>query len=110
MTRLVKSEKSNNARKKIQNCEEERDIGRVWKNIRSYLGWGGNSGTPIKLTDTAGQLITSPAAMARLQNNFYVKTVEKIQAQLLKQGDPIATLRQSMEAHPHPRPACWSSL
>ena len=105
VTRLLKSEKSNDARKKIQDCEEEKDSGRVWKNIRSYLGWGGNSGTPIKLTDTAGQLITSPAAMAQLQKNFYVKKVEKIRAQLPKQGDPTATLRQSMEARPHPRPA-----
>ena len=29
------SEKSTDARKKIQNCEEEKDSGRIWKNIRS---------------------------------------------------------------------------
>ena len=46
VTKLLKSEKCNHARQKIGSCEEDKDSGRVWQNIRSYLGWGGNSGTP----------------------------------------------------------------
>ena len=58
-----------------------------------------------RLTDTAGQLITSPANMVELQNSFYVKNVERIRAQLPRQGHPTATLQESMEVCPHSRPA-----
>ena len=105
VTRRLKTEKCSDVRRRIRNCEEEQDSGRVWKNIRAYLGWGGTSGAPTRLTDAAGQLVTSPSAMAELQNSFYVKKVEKIRAQLPRQGDPTATLRKSMESRPHPRPA-----
>ena len=104
VTRLLKSEKCRDVRKRIKNCEEEQDSGRVWKNIRSYLGWGGNSGAPTRLTDAAGQLITSPAGMSELQNSYYIKKVEKIREQLPRQGDPTARLRKFLEARPQPSP------
>ena len=105
VVRRLKSEKSNYAREKVRKCEEEQDSARVWSNIRSYIGWGGTSGAPTRLTDTAGQLVTSPAAMAELQNQFYIEKVQKIRAQLPRQGDPTATLRRAMAARPRPRPA-----
>ena len=57
---------------------KEKDCGKVWKNIKSYLSWGGSTGAPSKLTNNAGQLITSPAEMAELQNKYYVEKVKKI--------------------------------
>ena len=90
-------------REKIGKCEKEKDCGKVWKNIRSYLGWGGSAGAPSKLTNSAGQLTTSPAAMAELQNKYYVEKVKKIRQKLPETGDPTAQLRRNMEARPHPR-------
>ena len=37
VNRRLKTEKMRNMREKISNCEEERDVGRVWKNIQNYL-------------------------------------------------------------------------
>ena len=108
VTRLLRTEKCNDARKKMMKCEEEKDSGRVWRNIRGYLGWGGTGGAPTRLTDTTGQLTTSPIAMAELMNQFYVNKVAKIRAQLPRIGDPTAALRQSMASRPHPRPAGFS--
>ena len=71
VTRRLKTEKCSDVRRRIRNCEEEQDSGRVWKNIRAYFGWGGTSGTPTRLTDMAGQLVRSPSAMTELQNSFY---------------------------------------
>ena len=104
VTRLLKSEKCNDARWKVRSCEEERDTGRVWKNIRGYLGWGATGGAPTCLTDNAGRLITSPAAMAELQNQFYIEKVKNIRAKLPQQGAPTAVLQQHMLNRPRPRP------
>ena len=96
VTRLLKTEKCNSARKKIQQCEFERDSGRVWKNVRNYLGWGGTTSAPTKLVSPAGQLVTSPKQMAELQNSYYFNKVQDIRRQLPNQGDPTATLRKVM--------------
>ena len=105
VNRLLRSEKSNHMREKVRRCEEQRDGGRMWQFIRSYVGWGGTSGAPTQLTGPAGQLLTSPAAMAEAQNKFYVNKVKKIREKLPQRGDPTALLRQSMAARPRPRPA-----
>ena len=105
VTRRLKSEKCRDTREKVRRSEEERDSGRVWRNIRGYLGWGGAGGAPTKLADTAGQLVTSPAAMADIQNRFYVDKVKKIRALLPRRGDPTAHLREAMARRPRPRPA-----
>ena len=105
VNRLLKSEKCRHMRDKVRQCEEQRDSGRIWQNIRSYIGWGGTGGAPTQLTNTAGQLITSPAAMAEEQNKFYVTKVKKIREKLPQRGDPTALLRRTMEARPRPRPA-----
>ena len=101
--RRLKTEKMRNMREKIAKCEKEKDCGKVWKNIKSYLSWGGSTGAPSKLTNNAGQLITSPAEMAELQNKYYVEKVKKIRQKLPEIGDPTAQLRKSMEERPHPR-------
>ena len=101
---LLKSEKCRYMSEKVKRCEEQKDTGQVWRNIRSYIGWGGSGGAPTLLTSEAGQLITSPAAMAELQNTFYVQKVRKIRAQLPRRGDPTALLREAMGRRPRPRP------
>ena len=103
VNRRLKTEKMRNMREKISHCEEERDVGRVWKNIRNYLGWGGSTGAPSKLKNSAGQLITSPSALAELQNKYYIDKVKNIREKLPEIGDPAAQLRKSMDARPHPR-------
>ena len=100
----IEDRKMRSTREKIASCEKEKDIGRVWQNIKSYLGWGGTTGAPSKLRNNAGQLITSPKEMAELQNKYYVEKVKKIRNQLPERGDPTAQLRKSIEARPHPRP------
>ena len=105
VTRLLRSEKCRYTREKVRRCEEQQDSRKLWQNIRSYIGWGGTGGAPSMLTNTAGQLTTSPAAMAELQNTYYVEKVKKIRARLPRRGDPTALLRQTMEARPRPRPA-----
>ena len=105
VNRLLKSEKMRHVRERVRRCEEQRDSGRIWHNIRSYIGWGGTGGAPTQLTGAAGQLHTSPAAMAEAQNQYYVSKVRKIREQLPQRGDPTALLRKTMEARPRPRPA-----
>merc|ERR1712218_553376 len=84
--------KTENMREKIASCEKEKDSGRIWKNIRNYLGWGGSTGAPNKLKNNEGQLITSPIQMAELQNNFYVEKVKKLRKQLPERGYPTKQL------------------
>ena len=104
VTRLLKTEKCRDARRKVKNCEEERDVGRVWQNIRGYLGWGGTGGAPTRLADKTGRLVTSPAAMAELQNEYYIEKVKKIRQKLPQQGSPTEALRQHIQSLPRPRP------
>ena len=104
VTRRLKTEKANSVRRNIQQCEIEKDPGKVWKNVRNYLGWGSGTAAPTRLINTAGQLITSPSQMADLQNRYYINKVHDIRKQLPQQGDPTGILRKIMESRPHPRP------
>ena len=96
VNRRLKTEKMRSMKEKISNCEKEKDVGRVWKNIRDYLGWGGSTGAPVRLKNSAGQLVTSPAKMAELQNNYYIEKVRNIRQKLPEIGDPTAHLRKSL--------------
>ena len=40
-TRIPRTEKHNSIKNKLEQCEEEKDISSIWKNIKGYLGWGG---------------------------------------------------------------------
>ena len=101
VTRLLKTEKCNSARRKVEKCELERDSGRVWKNIRNYLGWGGTTSAPTKLVSPAGHLVTSPKSMDELQNNYYLKKVQDMRIQL---PTTTTTLQKIMSNRPHPPP------
>ena len=66
VTRLLKSENCRFAREIVRNCEEQQDSRKLWQNIRSYICTGG---APSMLTDTAGQLTTSPAIFSNMDSS-----------------------------------------
>ena len=45
-THLLRTDKQRNLKNKLDRCEEEKDIGGIWKNIKGYLGWGSAAGAP----------------------------------------------------------------
>ena len=103
-THLLRTEKQRHLRNKLERCEEEKDIGGIWKNIKGYLGWGSAAGAPTELTDSmTGQLTNSPKKMANIQNQFYKDKVTQIRDKLPQRGDPTAGLRNMMTKRPHPR-------
>ena len=50
-TRIIRNEKHKSLKNKLEQCEEEKDIGSSWKNIKGYIGWGGSTGAPTELAD-----------------------------------------------------------
>ena len=97
-TRILRNEKYNSLKNKLAQCEDEKDISLIWKNIKGYLGWGGCSGAPTELTDPAtGQLTNSPKKMAEIQNQYYIEKIQKIRQKLPPQGDPTSNLRNLMK-------------
>ena len=92
-TRILRNEKHNSLNNKLKQCEEVKDIGSIWKNVKGYLGWGGSSGAPTELTDPeTGQLTNSPKKMADIQNHYYINKIKKIRQKLPPQGDPTSNL------------------
>ena len=89
---------------KLDNCEKERDVGGIWRNIKGFLGWSGSGGAPIQLTDPkTGQLTDSPIKMAEIQNQYHEDKVNLIRQKLLEKGDPTANLRKIMRERPQAR-------
>ena len=82
------------AKKKLENCNN--DPGKLWKNILGWLNWC-SSGAPSKLYH-AGQIVTSPAKLAEIMNNYFVYKIASIQQGLPSQTvDPIKTLQKIMQ-------------
>ena len=103
-THLLRTEKQRYLKRKLERCEEEQDIGGIWKNIKGYLVWGSGAGFPTDLTDpVTGQHTNSPKRMANIQNQYYRDKVAQIRGKLPEIGDPTASLRKMMKKRPHPR-------
>ena len=101
-THLLRTQKQRHLRNKLERCEEEKDIGGIWKNIKGYLGWGSAAGAPTELTDPMNvQLTNSPKKMANIQNQFYKDKVTQIREKLLLRGDPTVGLENMMTKRPH---------
>ena len=101
---MLRTEKQRHLKSKLERCEEEKDVGGIWKNIKGYLGWGSAGGAPTELTDPdTGQLTNSPQRMANIQNKYYKNKVSQIRGKLPQRGDPTAVLRGFMNKRPHPR-------
>ena len=89
---------------KLNKCEEEKDVGRIWKNVKGFLGSGGSSGALTELTDPqTGQQTNSPKNMANIQNQYYKEKVHNIREKLFTRGDPTAGLKKLMDERLHPR-------
>ena len=103
-TRILRTEKHRYLKGKLDKCENEKDVSGIWKNVRSFLGWGNSGGSPTELTDPhTGQQTNSPKIMTNIQNQYYADKVRKIREKLPKTGDPTKTLRTLINKRPHPR-------
>jgi hypothetical protein len=81
-------------RKKLEICNN--DPGKLWKNILGWLNWC-SSGSPTKLYH-AGQIVTSPARLADIMNNFFVNKIATIQGGLPHPtDDPLRTFQNMMK-------------
>ena len=79
----------------MESCNN--DSGKLWKNILGWLNWC-SSGSPSKLY-YAGQIVTSPAKLAEILNNFVVDKVTKICHELPKgTEDPLKTLKKIVQS------------
>ena len=102
-TRLLRTEKQRFLTSKLEQCEEEQDVGGIWKNVKGYLGWSSGAGAPTELTDPiTGQQTNLPTKMANIQNQYYKEKVAQIRKKLPERGDPTAGLRNIMNKRPHP--------
>ena len=98
----LKEEKRENGRKKLDALEREKDTGKIWGCIKSYLNWNKQSGAPTMLVDKNGKPETSPKRLAELQNDFYITKVSKIREVLPKGGEPLKVLQGMMKERQRP--------
>ena len=94
VTKNLREDKLNWQKKKLENCNN--DSGKLWKNILGWLNWC-SSGSPTKLYH-AGQIVTSPARLAEIMNNFFVNKIATIcQGLPNPTDDPLKTLGKIMK-------------
>ena len=94
VTKKLRKDKIKWQRKKLENCNN--DPGKLWKNILGWLNWC-SSGSPTKLYH-AGQIVTSPARLADIMNNFFVNKIATIQGGLPHPtDDPLRTIQNMMK-------------
>ena len=94
VTENLKNDKIQWQKKKLKNCDN--DPGKIWKNILGWLNWS-SSGSPSKLYH-AGQIVTSPAKLANIMNNFFVDKIARIRQKLPPPSDdPLRTLKNIMK-------------
>ena len=77
-------------KKKLEDCTK--DPGKLWKNILGWFNWC-SSGAPSKLYH-AGQMVTSPARLADIMNNFFVNKIASIREGL---PNPLRTLQNFLK-------------
>ena len=71
------------------------DLGEIWKNIKSFLGWT-TEGPPSKLTQD-GKLYTKPADLAKIMNKFFIEKVKKLRKNIPSNlGNPLDKVRELM--------------
>lgn len=113
VTSLLRNDKLEWQQRKNESCEQISDTGKLWKNILGWLNWSSSS-SPSKLLHQ-GNLETSPALMADLQNRFYVDKVRTIRRSLKGQqaADPLGILRTLLagnQASFSSKPVCPESV
>ena len=94
VTKSLRKDKIKWQKKKLEDCNK--DLGQFWKNILGWLNWC-SSGAPSKLYH-AGQMVTSPARLADIMNNFFVNKIATIREGLPNPTeDPLRTLQNIMK-------------
>ena len=94
VTNILRHDKTKWQKQKLENCNN--DPGKLWKNVLGWLNWC-SSGSPSKLYH-AGQIVTSPAKLAEIMNNFFVDKIATIRQGLPSQtDDPLRTLQKIMK-------------
>ena len=94
VTNSLKSDKINWQKQKLNTCNN--DPGKLWKNILGWLNWS-SSGSPSKLY-IDGQIVTAPAKLAEIMNNYFVNKITTIREALPNQtDDPLKTLKELMK-------------
>ena len=94
VTKHLKNDKLKWQKQKLENCKN--DSGKLWKNILGWVNWI-SSGSPTKLYHH-GQIVTSPAKLAEIMNNFFVDKVARIQQNLPNSSDdPLRTVKNLMK-------------
>ena len=89
VTKSLRNDKFKWQKKKLEDCNN--DPGKLWKNILGWLNWC-SSGAPSKLYH-AGQMVTSPARLADIMNNFFVNKIATIREGLPNPTeDPLGSL------------------
>ena len=65
----------------------------MWRNVKSWLSWS-NSGPPSKISHN-GTIISKPARVATIMNEFFIKKVEKLKDKIpTTDSDPLVKLRE----------------
>ena len=97
VSKKVKIEKSDWQRRKLDNCSGSPS--KVWKNILGWLNWTSSS-SPSKLYFD-NSVVTSPARMANVMNNYYITKVNDIRNALPPPSvDPLGPLKRMMYGCP----------
>ena len=93
VTSSLRADKQKWQKQKLKSCST--DPGSLWKNVLGWLNWC-SSGAPSKLYQS-GQIVTSPAKLAEIMNNYFVNKVATICQGLPKQtDDPTRILKKIM--------------
>ena len=93
VTKSLKKDKYKWQKSKLNQCGS--DPSKLWKNVLGWLNWS-SSASPTKLYKD-GQLVTSPARLADIMNNFFIDKISKIRQNLpASTGNPLATLENMM--------------
>ena len=71
VTRSLKKDKFKWQKEKLDKADK--DPGKLWNNILGWLNWS-SAGSPSKLYHD-GQMVTSPAKLADIMNNYFINKI-----------------------------------
>ena len=98
VTTEIKKNRKNYYKTIYQDCEEQNDTGKLYKTIKSQLGWN-NSGPPTVLTKD-GVTSTAPSRIAQAQMDHFTRKNEKLLRKVQsvqEEIDPLEVLRHNFD-------------
>ena len=94
VTNLLRKEKRTWKQKKLDISKNDPES--LWKNVRTWLGWG-NNGPPSKLIEN-GTIITKPKQLAESMNSFFIKKIDELKSRIpASTKDPCKKLKEVMK-------------